>query len=538
MDPIEFLKALRRRWIAIVATLGIALSLAWLTTTVTPVGVGPVTQSYKATAVLLDIRSANFGSSGGIENLKTIAALTTVGEVPIRAAKALRYNGEPQALASRVNATADTDAGILEISATSTDPREVERIADTFAVELLGFLKDRRASTIAEEAQAISVRLNRLDGEIQALDRQITTLENKAKGAPTGSRGDILRASRGAKVRQYGFLSDRYQELASDAAETGRFVKIQDAKALPQAATGFRPPRTRTSRLLFAGVLGLVAGAGLVLVLERIDTRIRSKEDAELHFGFPVLAEIPPLPRGGRRPASMVGSPGSGPADAFRLLGVGVMTNGVKPGEVHPQPAEIDGLGGRVILVTSASAAEGKSTVVANLATVLGAGGKRVLVLSCDLRRPTVHRLLGVPNEDGIAEVVSLNGKANLDRLVLETKIPRVSIVPSGQADGRQSELLDSVSFRKALVDARGLADVVLVDTPPVLTGDSAGLLRAVDAVVIVARVGKTSIEGAERASALLRRLEAPVVGVALNESHEAVLPSRYYRRAKKEKRP
>ena len=537
MDPIDFLRALRRRWFAIVATLGIALALAWFTTTVAPVGVGPVTRNYKATAVLLDIRSANFGSSGGIENLTTIAALTTVGDVPIRAARVLKYAGEPQLLAEGVEATADTDAGILEISATSTDPGQTERIADTFAVELLGFLRERRASTISQEAQAISARLDRLDREIRYLDSRITPLEAKAQGGPIGSRGDILRAERGAKIRQYGFLSDRYQELASDAAETGRFVKIQDAKALPQAATGFSPPRTRTSRLLFAGILGLLAGVGLVLVLERIDTRIRTKEEAELHFGFPVLAEIPPLPKGGRRPSNVAGAVSSGPADAFRLLGAGVMANGVKPDESHAEPAESVDQRGHVVLVTSASAAEGKSTVVANLASVLGSAGKDVLVLSCDLRRPTVHRLFGVSNEDGLIDLLSQNGDGSLKSLVRETNIPRVSIVPSGRADGRMSELLDSESFHDALAEARGHADVVLVDTPPILTGDSAGLLRAVDAVVVVARIGKTSIEGAQRASALLRRLDAPVVGVALNESNDAVLPSRYYRRGWRNRR-
>ncbi len=127
-------------------------------------------------------------------------------------------------------------------------------------------------------------------------------------------------------------------------------------------------------------------------------------------------------------------------------------------------------------------------------------------------------------------QILSQNGSGRLDGLVRETEIPRVSVVSSGHADGRVSELLDSDALRRIIAEARSRADVVLVDTAPILTGDPASLLRAVDGVLVVARAGKTSIDVAERAGELLRRLGAPVVGVALNGSRETVLPKIYYR--------
>ena len=524
MDPIEFLKAVRRRWAVIAAALAVAFAVAWFTTTVAPVGVGPPVRSYKATAVLLDLRTVQSRSSGSINNLETVAALATVGDVPIRVAKAMKYEGEPQLLAQRVQTTPDSDAGLLKITATSADPAEAKLLANTFTGELLGFLQDRKQTTIAQESQALGGQINQLDKEIQGLDYRI----EQATKAKAQSRAELLRAERGAKVRQYGFLRDRYQQLATEAADSGRFVKIQDAAALPQAASGFQAPRTRSSRLLFAGVLGLLAGVGLVLLLERTDTRIRTKEEAELQFGFPVLAEIPRMSRTGRRPEMMLRD-GSGSADAFRLLSAGALTNGSAPPD---GAAGYQGVGarGRVILVTSPSVAEGKSTVVAHLAATLSDAGKRVLVLSCDLRRPSVHKMLGVSNEDGLIQVLSQNGHGQLDAVLHQSPIHDVWVVPSGPVPANASELLNSGAMRDAIAQARRRADVVLVDTPPVLTGDAASLLREVDAVLIVARVGKTSVEVARRAAELLRRLDAPVSGVALNDSRDVVLPSAYYR--------
>lgn len=524
MDPIEFLSAVRRRWVVVAAAVAIALAVAWFTTTVAPVGVGPPVRSYKATAVLLDLRTIESRSSGAINNLETVAALATVGDVPIRVAKAIKYTGEPQLLAQRVETSADTEAGLLKITASSSDAAEAELLANTFTGELLGFLQDRKQSTTAEEAQALSAQINKLDREVQILDRRI----EQADKAKAKTRAELLRAERGAKIRQYGFLRDRYQELSTEAADSGRFVKIQDAAALPQAASGFQPPRTRSSRLIFALILGVLAGVALVLVMERVDTRIRTKEEAELQFAFPVLAEIPHMGRRERKPERML-SDASGSADAFRLLSAGVLANGSAPAD-DPTPVDGGPRRGRAVLITSPSVAEGKSTIVAHLAASLSDSGKRVIVLSCDLRRPRVHRMLGVSNEDGLTQALSQNGHGRLDGFLRESPIHDVLVVPSGPIPANASELLNSVGIREAIAQARLRADVVLVDTPPMLTGDPANLLREVDAVLIVARVGKTSVDVARRTAELLRRLEAPVAGIALNDSPDVELPGSHYR--------
>jgi non-specific protein-tyrosine kinase len=183
-------------------------------------------------------------------------------------------------------------------------------------------------------------------------------------------------------------------------------------------------------------------------------------------------------------------------------------------------------------LVTSAAPGEGKTLVVANLAATYAELGKRVLVLSCDFRRPKIHRLFGVPNDQGLSKALEAgNGRPILRGHVRSTSLTNVRVVPSGETPESAGELLTSRNMREALIEARKDADIVLLDTPPVLaTSDASHLFPEVDTVLLVARAGKTTAEVAERSSELLRRMRAPVVGVALNGSTEEMVPRGYYR--------
>jgi capsular exopolysaccharide synthesis family protein len=351
---------------------------------------------------------------------------------------------------------------------------------------------------------------------------------------------------RDAKVRIYGVLYEQYQGIISSQADPLPLQIVQ--KASPQAIVqeGFQPPRSRTGRMFFAGVLGLLAGIGLVLLLERIDTKIRNRRAAEQHFSLPVLGEIPRLSWRESRRASItaVEEPGSPWADAFRLLEAGLSRvasdeNGGRsvrdaaPAVVPVKNASENGKNGGAItiLVTSPGPSEGKTMVVANLAATYAEMGKKVLVLSCDFRRPTIHRLFGVPNDQGLTEALrSSNGQPVLRGHIRPTSLDNVRVVPSGAVPEKAVELLSSNNMRQALEEARNEADVVLVDTPPILaTSDASHLFSEVDAVLVVGRVGKTTAEVAERSTELLRRLGAPIVGIALNASTEEIIPRGYY---------
>ena len=517
MDPAEYLRALRRRWAVIVAAVAVALTVAWFTTSVVHVAVPTVT--YQAEVLLLDTGSAN-PAPGEISSLQTMASLVTIRPVAERAAEALEYEGDPMVLAARVSATTGENSGILTILATGPNRREAVRVADVFTREFLSFLSDRRSQTIAREQEFLLKQLDALSKETEALDRQIA-------GASAGQE-ERLTAARNAKISTYGFLQQQFQQLNTAAAEVDRLQIIQEATAETITTEGFQAPQSTGSRLILAGMVGLLAGVGLALLLERIDTRIKTKLAAEKHFGLQVLSEIPPVKarQNGTGAGGIITSsqPTSPSADAFRLLAASLAEaqNGepswMKKGEGT----------GQVILVTSGGRHEGRTSVVANLAAAFSQVGRRALILSCDFRNPSLHEVFGVQNGSGLSDALRRrwNGQSILETHVRTTSLPGVSLVPSGTVPPRPSTLLTTPAMGKALEEARALADVVLIDTPPMLlASDAAHLMGDVDSVLVVARAGKTTAEQAERVRDLLKRLGAPVAGLALNEAMEIPLP-------------
>jgi capsular exopolysaccharide synthesis family protein len=529
VNPVEYLRILRRRWPVIAAIVGAALVAAFLTTSVVPVG--PAVRSYRATTVILNTGDLNVP---GIANLDTVAALTTVGEVPVRVAEKINYTGDPVVLGARIQALVQPETGLLRISANSQQREEARTLADTFADELLAFLAERKVDRSAAQIDFLDRRLENLETEIQVLENRIADPSTPEPAVR------LLTARRDAKIRIYSVISEQFDSLVNAAADPATLVIVQKASPQPIYQSGFRPPSSRAGRMFFAGILGLLVGVGVVLLLERIDTKIRTKREAEQHFGLPVLAEIPRLSwRDGRRVSvTAAEEPRSALADSFRLLEAGVSRmslDGERRRSEQPAGGDVprERLSGpRSILVTSAAPGEGKTLVVANLAATYAELGKKVLVLSCDFRRPRIHRLFGVPNDQGLSEALEAgNGRPILRGHVRSTSLSNVRVVPSGETPESAGELLTSRNMREALLEARKDADIVLLDTPPVLaTSDASHLFPEVDTVLLVARAGKTTAEVAERSSELLRRMRAPVVGVALNGSTEEMVPRGYYR--------
>lgn len=504
MDPAETMRAIRRRWTIVAVTLVVAVAAGGATTLVVPTG-PPVTE-YEATAVVFS--DTSLGDGRGY-NLRTIAALARVGEVPRRVAQRIGYERDPAMLARRIRSYGNTDTGILKVTATSTDAEQATRLADAFADELIAFWRERTGITSAQLADTLRERIQALKAQIEELNQQIGSSE-------VGD--ELLVADRDAKLVTYTALQQQLQEISSRGLSGGGLTKIQDAVPVPVGG-GLFQVRSLPSRLILAALLGLLAGVGLVMLRERYDTRIHTKEAAEQYFDLPVLAEIPYVRGWRRRPSiAVMTHPKSPVADAFRLLAAGIIRR-------PPTPPQ-------TILITGPGPGEGKSTVVANLAAAFAEVGKKVLVLSCDLHRPTIHSLFGVPNTRGLTDALESepDGHAIINGQGWRTAMPNVRLVPSGQIPEKPGELLSSPLLPQVISEAREVADIVLIDSAPILAAsDATHLFPLVDAVVVVGRAALTTAQAARRTSELLLRLGAPVVGAALNGSTDASLPRGYY---------
>jgi Mrp family chromosome partitioning ATPase/capsular polysaccharide biosynthesis protein len=541
MDPLEYLNALRRRWPVVAITFVVVLIVGWMTTT-TVIPIGPPERTFQAKTTILNTGELNVP---GVASLQTVAALTTVGEVPVQVAERIGYEGHPGELAAKVAASA-AESGLLEITATSNDPQEAKLFANTFAEELITFLQERKADLTAQLMKLYNRRLERLEAEIQALEDQVDQ-------AP---EDELLNQTLQAKVQIFGLLSQQSNSLVYSAAEPGTLFIVERAEPREIFQPGFQAPSDRTGRLILAGIIGLVLGGVLALLIDRVDVRIRDRGAAEQHFDLPVLSEIPTMRR--HQADGLVETaerPTSPPAEAFRLLGMTLS-----------QPSTLNGSKGTsaaaankspLILVTSPGPREGKSTIVANLAAAFSGIGESVLVLSCDFRQPTVHELLGTPNGFGLTDALetAMNGdsrsraeawepgvpesaaphsgsvlvrpspllarervRQGLTQATRQSPLSGVMVVASGSRPETPSALLTSGTMRQVLAEARRLGRMILIDTPPLLdASDAAHLFPEVDAVLIVARAGKTTVAEAQRTATLLKRLNAPAVGVVLN---------------------
>ena len=267
------------------------------------------------------------------------------------------------------------------------------------------------------------------------------------------------------------------------------------------------------------------------MTLQRFDSKIRNKEEAEEAFGLPVIGEIPGLPRSEQDRTTVISfdAPRSPTAEAYRSLRSSLVfvghtappTDERLPSEYAQRrragrrPPEPDRKA-QVILVTSPGPGEGKTTSAANLAAVLAETGYSVLAINCDFRKPRLHKYLGAQD---------------IPRKVVETAIPGVRTITDVVTDSSRLNPAEVVAAqRKVIESARELFDIIVLDTAPLLaTNDATDLLGEADLVVVCCRAGKTTRDGAERTVEALKRHEAPVAGCVIVGSDEGPAASYYY---------
>jgi capsular exopolysaccharide synthesis family protein len=492
MEPIDYLRAFRRRWTIIVVALAVAV-LAALFTTQLGGNVGKPTELYRASSLIIDtVPIGPTTTATSIDDVFILSVFATTDPVARRAARGLPGSVDPDELIAQVTANPDVETGILDVAAIAPRPGRAEAIAHAFSRAVLNYARDQRDKELQERINGFTQQLRRLPAD------------------------SVIRPS----------IESQRSQLRSEVSSPIGFRVVQDLRAEPlQAEAALNAPSSRLGRAAAAAVAGLIGGAILVLVLERFDRRIRTKLSAEQHFDLPVLGEVPVIPRRLRRGITALTRPKSPPAEAFRLLAAAVhraTENG------HAEDGEAPR--GRTIIVTSAGPAEGKTTITANLGAALAERGARVLVLSCDMRRPALGRFLGIPEEPGLADAIrSTNGHSTLSQYRRETDVYRLFVVASGTAPSNPGEMLSSGRMRTLLAEGRRNNDIVLLDTPPILVAsDAAPLIPEADAVLLVASAGTTTTEVAKRVTDTLRRLGAPLVGVALNRSADMPRPAHY----------
>ncbi len=400
-------------------------------------------------------------------------------------------------------------------------------------------------------------KVQQLDSQLKEIDHQLQLETDKAVDRLKGQylaalqREDMLRGSFEKQKQEanklnesaieysilkrdldsnrtlYEGLLEKLKEAGVTAGLRSNNFRIIDAARVPTAPSEPNIPRN----LLFAGVLGIISGVGLAFLLENMDNTVRTPEQATALSLLPSLGMIPLGSKSashgpaGKRLALTASKevfelvtqvrPQSQMAESYRALRTSLLLSNL-------------GAPPKVIMVTSARPQEGKTTTSINTAIVLAQKGVRVLLIDADLRRPSVHKTLGMGPRSGLSNV--LTGSATLQQTITVSPIlPNLFIMPAGTPPPNPAELLASSNMRDLITELREGYDHIVIDTPPTLSvTDAVVLSPRADATILVIRSGQTTKQALRRARDILMQVNAHVAGVLLN-AVDLTSPDYYY---------
>ncbi|HVE77909.1 MAG TPA: polysaccharide biosynthesis tyrosine autokinase [Gemmatimonadaceae bacterium] len=428
-----------------------------------------------------------------------------------------------------------------KITAADTADEELQRLVGTRAVtdnklvsdlytvwfELLS-TRDEAITTRGllprhPDVQAIDVRIRRTKSQLreasglylanlnsrhQTLATAIGNLRRQSERyPPLEAEQAKLEADVRTAQRLYDDLQSQLQlSRISESAEGGS-VRLIDAAEVPSFAV--LPLRRRA--MMLAAILGLALGLGLAVLLDRLDTSVRSPDELVQRLDLNVLGMVPMIRLNGRRPGGAVGErlvthfdPRSPVAEAYRSLRTN-LAFARAASRLH------------TIVLTSPGPSDGKSTTAANLAITFAQQGQRTLVVDADLRRAVLDKSFGVPRSPGLTEV--LVGDVALPDAVSKTEVDNLFVLPSGRMPPNPAELLGSAEMQRVLGEAKDRFDVVLFDSPPLLAVTDAAILSTmVDGTLLVVRMGETAREAVRRAVGQLRAVRGRLLGAVLND--------------------
>jgi len=351
-----------------------------------------------------------------------------------------------------------------------------------------------------------------LEVQVGTLRKQLAEGEAKLQALPKTEQ-ELARLTRLATVNAgiYTFLLEKNQEARIAQAATVSNINVVDPAIVPDQPV--KPKKKKN--LLLGGILGAMLGIGLAFFRDYLDDSIKESDSASRLLGLPVLSSIPliDLRKGapltteeGKKKRVLIShfEPRSPAAEAFRSLRTSIHFAGGKGQN-------------QVLLMTSSLPGEGKTTLSANLALTLSQTGKRVLLVGCDLRKPTLHTMFEFPSAPGLTEL--LIGDCQVSDAGHHTGHYRLDVVNAGTTPPNPAELLGSSEMRTLVEDWRKEYDFILLDAPPVLAVTDASVLTSlVDRVLTVVEAGGIKIKAAQRMVELLRSVDAPLAGLVFND--------------------
>jgi capsular exopolysaccharide synthesis family protein len=319
------------------------------------------------------------------------------------------------------------------------------------------------------------------------------------------SQVSLAESDADTKKQLYDLITKRMQEVALGAELLANNVSILDHAIPPLHSV---KPR-RVVNLLVGAMIGMLFGLGVVFFLEYLDNTFRTPEELERALGLTTLASVPRY-QGTERGERAV-------REAYQTLRTSLIFSS-------------KGRQRKVVLVTSTAPQEGKSSTVASLARALAGAGERVLVVDCDLRRPTQHVHLNVDRDRGLTNYLVSSSRDGWSSFLKTVGPVNLQVLSCGPIPPNPPDLLGSDRFAALLHEVREAYDWVLLDSPPSASLSDAVLLSSMaDMVVVVVRHNATDRAQVVRSVSRLRNVNAALVGVILNNVDSRKSKDDYY---------
>lgn len=452
---------------------------------------------YRGTARLL-VKSLPEDASGTIQepNLDTEAQIIISEPVAERVKDELGLQNSPQELIDTLQVAAVTDvAEVLELSYSSPDPELAGEIPNAFALEYIEYKEDQTRQALESGERAIQA-------QIDAVEQRLAEVTQAIEEAGPQEDSDTLETERSSLLARLGVLQQK-----ADDFQARRPINLSGGQLIETAKQPGSPySPNHIANGLRAMVIGLALGIGMAFLRERLDDRLRGRHDLEAAIGFPVLATVPRFPTANKKAQEIVviSQPRGLASEAYRSLRTGLQ---FLSGQKHIKS----------LLLTSPSEGEGKTVTTVNLAVAFAQSGRRVILVSADLRRPSLETYFDFGNEKGVTSWLSAEHQDPWG-LARESGIANLLIVPTGPVPPNPAELLASPRLTQLIDVLEMNSDLVIVDSPPVLAvADAAILATHVDATVLVVDSQSTHRSAAVLAAEELQRIGAGLIGAVLN---------------------
>lgn len=383
----------------------------------------------------------------------------------------------PEDLAERIDTRVLYDAQLLEIVVYDTNPQQAATIANTIAEELI----QQSPSVDVEGERFVRQQLGDLQSQIEKADADIKNLRSAILNMTSAT--EISEAQ--ARIKELEQLKADNQNTYAQLLLSLNTNKPNTLRVVEPAIAPDQPIAPRPwLNLLIAAAVGLTLAGATILLLEYLDDTVHwDGQVAGKVMGMPVLGMMMRLSSKDGR-LIVKSAPHSTAAEMVRQLRTNILL---------AQPGKRIG----TLLVTSPAPRDGKTLITANLAASIASAGMRVALVDCDLRHPSLHELFDLPNIQGLTDLLdspAAQESLSLDSVLLATSVPNLLLLPAGRPPLDPMMLLASPRLPALLDSLHDQADIVILDSPPVVAMPDAVILAALaDATLLVVAAGGTS---------------------------------------------